>query len=161
MKLLSELKEGAGISWAAIRANKMRSVLTTLGIVIGIVTVTLMGTAIAGLDRAFLKNISFIGADVFYVDRFDWFAHTHDSWMKMRKRKRITLPQVNALRDQLTLARAVAPVVDSEASVRFQRRGSSNVRVVGTTDQYVYTTSVGISLGRFFSESESAARRPG
>ena len=55
MNLLTELKEGLGISWGAIRANKMRSVLTTLGIVIGIVTVTLMGSAIHGLDRAFLK----------------------------------------------------------------------------------------------------------
>ena len=67
MNLLTELKEGLAISWSAIRANKMRSVLTTLGIVIGIVTVTLMGTAIEGLDRAFLKNVSSIGADVLYV----------------------------------------------------------------------------------------------
>ena len=56
MNLFAELKEGFGISWDAIRANKMRSVLTTLGIVIGIVTVTLMGTAIEGLDRAFVKS---------------------------------------------------------------------------------------------------------
>ncbi len=64
MKLLAEIREGIGISWAAIRANKMRSVLTTLGIIIGIVTVTLMGTAIEGLNRSFLNTISFIGADV-------------------------------------------------------------------------------------------------
>jgi putative ABC transport system permease protein len=160
MNLLSELKEGTGISWSAIRANKMRSVLTTLGIVIGIVTVTLMGTAIAGLDRAFLKNISFIGADVFYVDRFDWFAHTYDDYMKMRKRKPITLTQVNELRGQLSLARAVAPVADSGASVRYQRRGSDSVHVIGTTDQYIFTSSVGVALGRFFSETEASAGRP-
>ena len=74
MNLLTELREGLGISWDAIRANKMRSVLTTLGIVIGIVTVTLMGTAIEGLNRAFLKSISFLGADVFYVQRFNWLT---------------------------------------------------------------------------------------
>ena len=56
MNLLSELREGFGISWDAIRANKMRSVLTTLGIVIGIVTVTLMGAAINGLNQAFIRN---------------------------------------------------------------------------------------------------------
>jgi putative ABC transport system permease protein len=160
MKLFSELKEGAGISWSAIRANKMRSVLTTLGIVIGIVTVTLMGTAITGLNRAFLRNISIIGADVFYVDRFDWFSHTYDAYMKMRKRKRITLTQVEALRGQLTMARAIAPVAESETSVRYQRRGSDNVHVIGTTDQYVFTTSVGVGLGRFFSETEASAGRP-
>ena len=73
MNLFAEIREGFGISWDAIRANKMRSVLTTLGIVIGIVTVTLMGTAIEGLNRAFLKSISALGADVFYVQRYNWF----------------------------------------------------------------------------------------
>jgi hypothetical protein len=53
MNLLTELKEGLGISWNAIRANKLRSILTTIGIVIGVVTVSLMGTAIQGLNRAF------------------------------------------------------------------------------------------------------------
>src|SRR2546423_4059430 len=110
MNLLTELKEGTGISWSAIRANKMRSVLTTLGIVIGIVTVTLMGTAIEGLNRAFLKSISFIGADVLYVQRFKWFNHSQEDWLKMQKRRPITLVQANALERQLHLARAIAPM---------------------------------------------------
>src|SRR6266436_3800797 len=109
MTLFTEFKEGMAISWSAIRANKLRSVLTTLGIIIGIVTVTLMGTAIEGLNRAFLKSISFIGADVLYVQRFNWFNHSHEEWMKMQKRRPITLPQAEALQRQLTLARAVAP----------------------------------------------------
>src|SRR5437868_11474421 len=67
MNFNTEIHEGLKISWAAIRANKLRSTLTTLGIIIGVVTVTLMGTAIEGLNRAFIKSISFIGADVLYV----------------------------------------------------------------------------------------------
>ena len=61
MNIFNEIKEGMGIGWDAIRANKMRAMLTTLGIVIGIVTVTLMGTAIDGLNQAFLKSISTLG----------------------------------------------------------------------------------------------------
>src|SRR5512141_1694676 len=97
MTLFTELKEGLGISWNAIRANKMRSILTTLGIVIGVVTVTLMGTAIQGLNRAFVQSISFIGADVLYVQRSDWFIKSHDEWLKMRKRPRVTLWQSDEL----------------------------------------------------------------
>ena len=97
MNFLTELKEGLSISWGAIRGNKLRSTLTTLGIVIGIVTVTLMGTAIEGLNRAFLKSISFIGTDVLYVQRFNWFNHTYEDWMKMQKRRPITLDQCEAL----------------------------------------------------------------
>ncbi len=160
MNVFTELKEGLGISWSAIRANKMRSILTTLGIVIGIVTVTLMGTAITGLDRAFLKNISIIGADVFYVERFDWFGGSHEAWMRMQKRRPITLAQANSLRDQLTMARAVAPTADAGATLRYKKRGASNVHIIGTTDEYLYTSSVGLSLGRFFTPMESAGGRP-
>jgi putative ABC transport system permease protein len=160
MNLLAELKEGLGISWAAIRANKMRSILTTLGIVIGVVTVTLMGTAITGLDRAFLRNISVIGADVFFVERFEWFISSHEEWMKMQKRPRITLAQVEALKQELTMARAVAPATDDEETVRYKKRSSSSVHIIGTTDQYVNTTSVGLAQGRFMTPGEAAGGRP-
>src|SRR6266850_5691304 len=109
MNPLNELKEGLLISWDAIRANKLRSILTTLGIVIGILTVTLMGTAIEGLNRAFVKSISFIGADVLYVQRFNWMMHSHEEWLKAQKRRPITLAQSDELERQLTLAQAVAP----------------------------------------------------
>jgi putative ABC transport system permease protein len=160
MNFFTELKEGIGISWGAIRANKMRSILTTLGIVIGIVTVTLMGAAITGLDRAFLKNISTIGADVFYVQRFEWFAGSDEAWMKMQKRPRITLAQANSLNDLLSMAKAIAPVADSDETVRYQKRTSSSVHVIGTTDNYAITSSVGVSEGRFMSPGESSGGRP-
>jgi putative ABC transport system permease protein len=160
MNLVTELREGLSISWSAIRANKMRSILTTLGIVIGVVTVTLMGTAIEGLNRAFLNNISFIGADILYVSRFDWFIDSEAEWLRMEKRQRITLPEVNSLEKQLTLARAVAPQAMTGRSIQYKKRSASSVRIIGTTDQYVHTSSIGISLGRFFSPTESSGGRP-
>src|SRR5437867_7467846 len=109
MNLFTELNEGLRISWSAIRANKLRSVLTTLGIVIGILTVTLMGTAIEGLNRAFFQSISFMGADVLYVHRFNFFSQSQEAWVKMEKRRPLSLEQAMELENKLTLARAVAP----------------------------------------------------
>jgi len=91
MKLLAELKEGVAISWGALRANLMRSVLTTVGIVIGIVTVTLMATALETLDVVFHEAISFMGTDVLYVDRREWFAESNIKWQDIMKREKITL----------------------------------------------------------------------
>jgi len=96
MKLSLELREGLRIAWAAIRANKLRSGLTTLGIVIGIVTVTLMGTAIEGLNRAFMKSISSLGADVLHLQRMNWIITSHDDWFKMSRRRQITVEQARA-----------------------------------------------------------------
>jgi putative ABC transport system permease protein len=160
MNLFTEIREGFGISWAAIRANKLRSVLTTLGIVIGIVTVTLMGTAIEGLNKSFMSSISSLGADVLFVDRYEWFNRSEADWRSMQRRRPIKLNDATQLASQLTLAAAVAPVAETGASVQFQRRNSGRVQVVGTTDQYLPTSGVGISAGYFFSAAEAAGGRP-
>ncbi len=160
MNLLTELKEGLSISWDAIRGNKLRSALTTLGIVIGIVTVTLMGTAIEGLNHAFLKSISFIGADVLYIQRFNWFNHSQEEWLKMQKRREITLVQATALERQLTLARAVAPAADTDQRIEYKKRHSDNATIIGTTDQFLYTSSFTIAQGRFLSAAEVEGGRP-
>ena len=86
MNLFTELREGLSISWSAIRANKLRSALTTLGIVIGIVTVTLMGTAIQGLNSSFVQSVSSIGADVLFVDRRNWINQSAQDWIQGQKR---------------------------------------------------------------------------
>src|SRR5262245_54650488 len=112
MNFWSEILEGVRIALDAIWANKLRSVLTTLGIIIGVVTVTLMGTAITGLNQAFLKSVSVLGADVLHVDRFSWFSGSRNSWVKEQNRQLITYAQVRALEEQLTLASAVAPFTD-------------------------------------------------
>jgi putative ABC transport system permease protein len=160
MNFLTELKEGAAISWNAIRANKLRSILTTLGIVIGIVTVTLMGTAIEGLNRAFVNSISFIGADVLYIQRADWFIHSHEDWVKMQKRDRITLAQANALQKQLSLASAVSVTAQTTESVKYKKRGADRVIVVGTTEQFISTSGLTIAQGRFLSAPEASGGRP-
>src|SRR4051812_21442047 len=102
MNFLIELKEGLLIAWDAIRANKMRSVLTTLGIIIGIITVTLMGTAIDGLNRAFHESLSILGADVLYVSRISWGNHTEEEWLSMVKRREISRQQADLVEKQMT-----------------------------------------------------------
>ena len=160
MKLLTELKEGFGISWDAIRANKMRSALTTLGIVIGIVTVTLMGAAIQGLDRAFVKSISALGADVFYVQKYAWLNDSAEEWVKQRKRRPIELAEAQQLAGQLALAEAVVPDTDDDATVKYKNRSASRVDVVGTTENYLETSGIGIVEGRFLSAADVRGGRP-
>src|SRR5208283_4955213 len=101
---LTELKEGLLIAWDAIVANKLRAALTTLGIIIGIVSVTLMGAAIDGLNRSFHESVSTMGADVLFADRMGWFINSQDEWLKQFKRREVTLDQVKVVERQMTLA---------------------------------------------------------
>ena len=160
MNIFRELKEGLWISLDAIRANKMRSGLTTLGIVIGIVTVTLMGTAIEGLNRAFLERISIIGADVLFVQRISWFVDSYAEWIKVEHRREITLAQVKALEKQMVYAQAIAPMIETRAPIKYKNRSSGSVSVVGTTEQFLLTRGVSIAEGRFISPAEAGGGRP-
>ena len=160
MNVLTELKEGLLISWAAIAANKLRSILTTLGIVIGILTVTLMGTAIEGLNRAFLQSVSAMGADVLFVNRFGWFIHSYAEWIKAVKRPAITLAQAAELERQLTLSEAVAPTAQIWQRIQYKKRRSNNVTITGSTEQFLMTASVSMAAGRFMSPAEAQGGRP-
>jgi putative ABC transport system permease protein len=158
--MLFESWEGVRIALGSIRANPLRSALTTLGIIIGVVTVTLMGTAIDGLNRSFRQSISIIGADVLFVQRFSWMNHTHADWLRMRNRPPITLAQARAVEKEMTLARSIAPVVTTHRSVHYRDRRSNGVNVVGTTEQFSVTSGMGVAQGRFLTGAEVAGGRP-
>lgn len=160
MNLLSDIRESLGISFDAVRANKMRSALATLGIVIGIVTVTLMGSAIHGLNQAFIRSISSLGADVFYVSRDDWFNRSYESWMRTQKRRPIHLKEAEELAQRLTLASAVAPEIDDEETVKYKTRSATLVDIIGTTAGYLETSGVGIAEGRFLTAADGESSQP-
>lgn len=158
MHFISEVKEGLIIAFRAIRANKMRSVLTTLGIVIGIVSVTLMATAIEGVDRAFEKSASAFGSKVLYIQKFPW-VHG-DDWWKYRNRRDMKLEYANAISQQATLVDAIAPSVVTMKDTRFGSRTMLSTFITGTTYQYQEASGTTIQDGRFFSQEESEGGRP-
>ena len=160
MNFFTELREGLKISFGAIRANKLRAVLTTLGIIIGVVTVTLMGTAIEGLNRSFMNSISSMGADVLYVDKRMWMPSSQDEWMKMHRRRDITVEQARALQRQASFAIAVAPMVEDNRPVKYKNRRSDGAALIGTTDQFLLISGLALTQGRFFTAAESDGGRP-
>lgn len=152
--LFTEFKEGLIIAFNALRANMLRAVLTTLGIVIGITTVTIMGWLVEGLNNAFLDSLSTLGTDVIYVDKFDWSGG--GKWMLYRNRKNITVQQCDMLRSQLTTAAAVVPEMQRFGSTLSYRDNSvSSEQVMGTTDEYMMISGNTVESGRFFSQVES------
>jgi putative ABC transport system permease protein len=160
-KLIIDIKEGILISLRAIRANKMRAFLTTLGIIIGIVAVTTMSTAIVGLEKAFISSISSFGSDVLYIDKFEWFGG--QDWSYYRNRKDITYEQYERLRDKLSgnnLLKAIAPNKRTfGATVEKDRHTATATLVYGTTAEYVETANTIPAQGRFMSDLEVKASR--
>ena len=153
-----EIKEGLRFSLQAIYANALRSMLTTLGIVIGIVSVTLMGTAIEGLSRAFHQNIAKIGADVLYVQKWPWFGG--DEWWKYRNRRELKLKEYRAIDRQATLIKCATPVVRTRIGTKYLERYAEAIPILGVNEKYADVTGVLVETGRFFTEMEAEGGRP-
>lgn len=154
-----EFKEILTIAVRAVQANKLRSVLTTLGIIIGIVAVTTMSTAIVGLRDAFINSISSFGSDVLYVDKFPWMAM--GNWSLYRNRKDITLEQYEKLRATLKNYEAMAPTKTTfGATCLRDGRSISASMIYGSTEDYQRTAQLVLDEGRFLTGVEvQAARR--
>ncbi len=153
-----ELKEGLKLSFAALIANKARAVLTMLGIIIGIVSVTLMGSAITGLNKAFNASISSIGADVLYVQKWPWLSG--GLWWKYRDRRRMHVYYASEISRDATLLSAVAPIVQRLGTVKYKNMTADNVQVEGTTSSYDFVANMDFRYGRFFTETESRGNMP-
>lgn len=158
MRLLIDFWEGMKIAFHALSANKMRSFLTTLGIVIGITTVIGIHSIIQGLNRSFYTSISALGSDTLYIGKFSWLSRT--DWLLARNRKDLTLKREGkAIKEHATLVKAVAPNVSAQRTVKYKSEKLKNVQITGTTEQYAITSNVIPEYGRMLTRQDVEHRR--
>jgi len=157
-RLLIDFWEGIKIAIQALAANKMRTFLTTLGIIIGISTVIGIHSIIEGLNKSFYTSISALGSDTLYIGKFSWMSRV--DWLKARNRKDLTLDrEVKAIREYATLVKAVAPTVTAQRAVKFESEKLKNVEITGTTEEYAKTSNVVPEYGRMLTKQEVDHRR--
>ena len=158
-----EIIESFRIAFGIIRAHKMRSVLTALGVIIGIIAVTLMGSAIAGIEIGFERSLSVIGDDVLYVEKWPW--HHVDDWWNYRNRRRMQpyyADQLKRLINETPNSQLVTavPTLNTVRGIKFGDNQVTGVFTQGTTDQFPQISSTQLSQGRFFTETESRGAQP-
>jgi putative ABC transport system permease protein len=157
-RLLYELTESWKIAAAQMAANKTRSFLTALGVIIGIVAVTLMGTAINGISVGFDKSMAVIGDDVLYIEQYPW-SRMND-WWNYRDRKKIRTEYADKINHQIAVTpntnlMVAVPTMSLLRSVKFGDNSVDNVYILGTTADYALISTLECSEGRFFNEIES------
>jgi len=143
--------ESLRISISSIYMNKLRSSLTALGIIIGVLSVTVMGTLISGLDRSFENSMSWLGKDILYISRWEWFSDME--WWEVRNRPRMKLSYEDKIREMSDYALAVSPVMQRGASLSFGDK-NTQIQIFGTNVDYMETVNEDIKVGRFFTENE-------
>jgi putative ABC transport system permease protein len=149
MRLAIDLGGSFQIALSAIRANKARGALTTLGIIIGIVAVVVTMTAANGLQNRFRQSFSAVGADVIYVSRMPWVVM--GDFFLYRNRPHIELREARELEHRLRGKGIVNPAMDTGRDVKYRGETMDGVRVIGTTEKQTIVSSVQPGSGRFMS----------
>jgi putative ABC transport system permease protein len=147
MRLFLDIGESFNIALNAIRANKGRGALTTLGIIIGIVAVITTMTAFNGMQAAFREGFASVGTDVIYVSRMPWVVM--NDWFLYRNRPRLELAEAVQLEKNLEGRAIVNPSMSTRRDVRFGSAVMDGVRLIGTTEKQAVLSSVVPESGRF------------
>ena len=157
-RFLYELEESWKIAAAQMRSNLTRSTLTALGVIIGIVAVTLMGTAVSGISIGFDNSMSVLGDDVLYITQWPW--KPVDDWWNYRDRKKIETDyadKVNRIIAATPNSNLIVAVPTSSLmrSVKYGGNEVDGVFTLGTTADFTLTSTIDCKEGRFFNEIES------
>ncbi|HZE19462.1 MAG TPA: ABC transporter permease, partial [Candidatus Angelobacter sp.] len=126
---MTSLGESFQIALRAIRANKARGALTTLGIIIGIVAVVVTMTAANGLQNRFRESFSAVGTDVIYVSRMPWVIM--NDFFLYRNRPNLDLREARKLEDKLRGRAIVNPTMDGREDVKYRDQAMEGVTILG------------------------------
>ncbi len=143
--------ESIRLAFDAIRAHKLRSGLTTLGIMIGVLTVIGMLALIDGFNKMIATQLSSLGTTTLYVQK-QGLVMSHDDWLKTRGRKNLTIADAYAVRDNCPSVERVAPMLESMSSVKYLKQEVLGSEILGTTPDYQFIANHELSDGRPMSQ---------
>jgi putative ABC transport system permease protein len=145
------------LSLDALRAHKLRSFLTLLGVILAVTTLVFVMSVIAGLNLYVAERVANLGANVFIVDRFGIIT-SRDEFIKAQKRPLVSMDDYERLRDSMKLARAVAAEEDRNVQTRVGDIIMENTSIMGATANFADVRNLNIVEGRFITPADDEHR---
>jgi putative ABC transport system permease protein len=143
----------------ALRAHKLRSFLTLLGVILAVATLVAVMSVVAGLNFYVADKVANLGANVYLVDRFGIIT-SQDAWIKAQKRPLLTLEEYQRLRASMKTAANVAATDDRLMDVRSGNILLENTDLTGVTPNYADIRSINLAAGRFLTEGDDLHHAP-
>ncbi|HJR67200.1 MAG TPA: ABC transporter permease [Gemmatimonadaceae bacterium] len=143
------------VALGALRANKMRSFLTMLGIVIGVAAVIAMIALGRGAQQAVRDRISALGTTLLTIMPGQQFGR---GVVVMDSRARLTMEDAEAVAERATLLTAVQPEMNRQLQVQYVNK-NTNTQIIGTTANYLDVRKYRLAAGRMFTNSEDDGRK--
>jgi putative ABC transport system permease protein len=143
------------IALYAIRSNRLRSILTLLGVVVGVFSIIAVMTAVQVLQSSIENGLSGLGSNTFQIQRMPNFA-SNKEWHAAQQRKKITIDQAQRFVDRVRLAQYIG--IESWGGDRVVRAGNyktnPNISIVAENVEGIYTNNWTMGDGRPFSQGD-------
>lgn len=150
--------ESVGMALRSLISNKLRSILTLIGVIIGVMTVIAVVSIIAGMNKYVASQISSLGSTTFFVDKFG-IIMSDEEYLKALKRKDLNLLDMEAIKERCPLCWKVGARAVAFRKVKFRDKYLSDIAIVGATANITEISSIEVGSGRYPSEFENDHNR--
>lgn len=144
----------------SLLANKLQTILSLLGITIGIFLVIFVFTITDSFESTVRSSVSDLGSNVLYIQKRPWVFDQNTPWWKFAQRPNPTMKDARALRRRCVNAQSVGFIVSGNKSVQYKGAEARNTTYIGGSHEYEDVFSFDISEGRYFTHLESASGVP-
>jgi putative ABC transport system permease protein len=147
--------EAIRIALQSLWANKLRSALTLLGVVIGIAAVIAVVTFVNGINGYVAEKVFNLGADVFIISKTSPVVTNIDDFLEGQKRKDITMEDYDAVKEACTHCTLVgASVINPSGHVKYEEQSSSDTWIRGMTPEMIAIFDYDVSAGRMINQTD-------
>ena len=165
MKLRAALLREIGVmAFETLRANKMRSALTIVGVVIGITAIVGMTSLVRGFDRSFREMLEGLGPDTIFVAKFSGISFmSGNDFIDLIRRPNLTPDDARAL-ERLESVRFIDTMLGSGLSnsrerISYRGEETKRIQILGATEYFAQVGFIPLEAGRFFTAGELQHRR--
>ncbi len=155
--ILRLIRESYLFAFQAIIVNKVRTILSLLGITIGIFCVISVFTVFDSMENAIRKSIASLGSNVLYVQKWPWSMGGDYPWWKYWQRPETSLDDMREIEKRSNLAESVAFMVQVNKTVKYQNNYIENIGVMGVSQDFDRVWKFELGQGRYFSATESVS----
>src|SRR5438445_13022667 len=141
----------------SLRAHKLRSFLTLLGVILAVTTLVAVMSVVAGLNFYVADKIANLGANVYVISRFGIIT-SEDAWIKAQKRPLITRDEFTSLKEGMRTTSQVAALLGTSSDVRSGNTLQEDVNILGVTANYIEVRNLSVAAGRFLTEADETHR---
>jgi len=157
--LLKLIRESYLFAFQAIIVNKVRTILSLLGITIGIFSVIAVLTVFDSMESSIRSSLSELGDNVIFVQKWPWAMGGDYPWWKYLNRPEPSVNDMEEIQRRSKTAEAVAMMFQTQRTVKRMNNSFEGVNVMGVSHQYEKVLPLDIKDGRYFTQVESIGGR--